>query len=309
MGTFVGHFVPGLAFTFVGLWHTICTIKCYKLKGPSQFTSTTWFRINTRNHFIKHLELYLLFTFSIVVITLQLINHPFQALNYEQASMYLHLLLLHFHSADHVGLEGHYHWLLQLIVAASVVATFLSGISSNSFPAAIVRSGCVILQGWWFMVMGFALWMPKLLPKGCHAENGEVACDSEEITKRAMAVANLEFSWAVAGVWVVVAFLTLRLNWKLEYRQLQGPTVRESDGLKLVNRLDNGVGVCFSHGINLQYMPAPFPTISFKGRSAHVRNRIHLDASTARVSSSKLDFNHDDIRANIFQVCLILRSY
>ncbi|KAJ3705882.1 hypothetical protein LUZ61_009587 [Rhynchospora tenuis] len=278
MGTFVGHFVPGLAFTFLGLWHTICTIKCYKLKGPSHFTSTTWFPINTRNHFIKHLELYLLFTFSIVVIILQLINHPFQALNYEHASMYLHvalysflaiiidlspssnslsglvttlaasvfaqeLLLLHFHSADHVGLEGHYHWLLQLIVAASVLATFLSGISSNSFPAAIVRSGCVILQGWWFMVMGFALWMPKLLPKGCHVENAEVACESEEITKRAMAVANLEFSWAVAGVWVVVAFLTLRLDWKLEYRQLQGPTVRESDGLKLVNRLDNGVGL------------------------------------------------------------------
>lgn len=91
--------------------------------------------------------------------------------------------------------------------------------------------------------MGFALWVPTLVPKGCHVENGEVACASEESTKRAMAMANLEFSWAVAGVWVLIAFLSLRLDWKLEYRQLQGPTVSESDGLKHVNRLDNSMGL------------------------------------------------------------------
>ncbi|PRQ23347.1 hypothetical protein RchiOBHm_Chr6g0260341 [Rosa chinensis] len=30
----------------------------------------------------------------------------------------LELFLLHSHSTDHVGLEEHYHWLLQLIVFA-----------------------------------------------------------------------------------------------------------------------------------------------------------------------------------------------
>lgn len=91
--------------------------------------------------------------------------------------------------------------------------------------------------------MGFALWVPTLVPKGCHVKNGEVACGSEEITKRAMAMANLEFSWAVAGVWILAAFLSLKLNWKLDYRQLQGPTASESDGLKPGNRLDNSLGL------------------------------------------------------------------
>lgn len=54
------------------------------------------------------------------------------------------LLLLRFQSAYHAGLEGHYHWLLQLVVAASLVAT---AVLSRSFGVAVVRFASVLLQG------------------------------------------------------------------------------------------------------------------------------------------------------------------
>ncbi|XP_010917244.1 uncharacterized protein [Elaeis guineensis] len=269
MGTFIGHFVPALAFILVGLWHTLNTIKAYKLKGPSHFTSTTWFPLSTSIAIPKRLELYLLFSFSVFAIILQLIDYPlltfsFKPDNYEHATIFLHvaiyssvalavdyssssesflglvgalatsvfgqeLFLLHFHSIDHAGLEGHYHWLLELIVATSLVATAISTGFPTSFPAAMVRSVSVLFQGLWFMVMGFALWVPSLVPKGCHATgsegaggHGAVACGTEEASRRAMALANLQFSWVLAGVLVLTAYLCLRPEWKcMEYRQLQ----------------------------------------------------------------------------------------
>ena len=54
------------------------------------------------------------------------------------------LLLLRFQSAYHAGLEGHYHWLLQLVVAASLVAT---AVLSRSFGVAVVLFASVLLQG------------------------------------------------------------------------------------------------------------------------------------------------------------------
>ncbi|PRQ23384.1 hypothetical protein RchiOBHm_Chr6g0260741 [Rosa chinensis] len=65
------------------------------------------------------------------------------------------LFLLHFHSTDHVGLEGHYHWLLQLIVFASVMAALAATCCQTSLLAALVLSISVVFQGCWFMNMGF----------------------------------------------------------------------------------------------------------------------------------------------------------
>ena len=70
------------------------------------------------------------------------------------------LFLLQLHSAGHAGLEGHYHWLLQLVVAASLVTTAASAVLPRSFAVAVVRSASVLLQGVGFVVMGFALWVP-----------------------------------------------------------------------------------------------------------------------------------------------------
>ncbi|CAO2191726.1 unnamed protein product [Urochloa humidicola] len=278
MGTLLGHFVPGLAFAILGLWHTLNTVKSYKLRGASGFCSTTWFPFPSPLPWLRRLELYLLLSFSLLAITDQLVDLPFLALrlhpdSLEHATMYLHLalyasvalaadvvsvrrsdsgvggvvaalatsvfgqelFLLRFHSADHAGLEGHYHWLLQLVVAASVAATAVSAVAPGSFVVAVVRSGSVLLQGVWFMVMGFALWVPALVPSGCHgvveaeaaaaAMRSAVACATEEAARRATVMANLQFSWAIAAVWAVTAYLCLRVNSAgcLEYMQLQPP--------------------------------------------------------------------------------------
>ncbi|PUZ51810.1 hypothetical protein GQ55_6G220100 [Panicum hallii var. hallii] len=274
MGTFLGHFLPGLAFAILGLWHTVNTVRAYKLRGASGFRSATWFSFPSPLRGLRRLELYLLLSFSVLAIIDQLVDLPILALclqpdSLEHATMYLHLavyasvalaadasggrdaaggvgdvvtalaasvfgqelFLLRFHSADHAGLEGHYHWLLQLAVAASLVATAASAVLPRSFAVAVVRSASVLLQGLWFVVMGFALWVPALVPSGCHAvEQGSAAtqsavvCATEAAARRAVVMANLQFSWVLAAVWVVTAYLCLRVDFGcLEYVQLQAP--------------------------------------------------------------------------------------
>ncbi|MCO5567780.1 hypothetical protein L7F22_021476 [Adiantum nelumboides] len=127
------------------------------------------------------------------------------------------LLLFHLHSADHMGLEGHYHWLLQLIIWVSLVSTLMEVSWPQSFLVALVRTLSIVFQGVWFIQMGFVLWIPMFTPKGCALKRKElhqvVRCDSEEFTMRAKALATLQFSWYLAGVVAVVllAFvLTIR---------------------------------------------------------------------------------------------------
>ncbi|KAF9615816.1 hypothetical protein IFM89_026496 [Coptis chinensis] len=102
------------------------------------------------------------------------------------------LFLLHFHSTDHVGLEGHYHWLLQLIV------------------------GC------WFLNMGFILWVPRFVPKGCMVSfveggndmHGAVTCGTNDAFLRARALANLQFSLILAAIMILTSSLCLTLAGK-----------------------------------------------------------------------------------------------
>ncbi|KAL6859108.1 hypothetical protein ACP4OV_018110 [Aristida adscensionis] len=278
MGTFLGHFLPGLAFAILGIWHTLNTVRAYKLNGAAGFRSATWFPFPSPLRGLKHLELYLLLAFSVLAIADQLVDLPILALclqpdSLEHATMYLHLavyasvalaadrlsparrdaplgevvaalaasvfgqelLLLRLHSADHAGLEGHYHWLLQLVAAASLVATAATAVLPRSFAVAVVRSASVLFQGLWFMAMGFALWVPALVPTGCHAAAGSggggggamesaVACPTEEAARRATVMANLQFSWVLAAVWVVTAYLCLSVDCRcMEYVQLQAP--------------------------------------------------------------------------------------
>ncbi|KAL2928327.1 Transmembrane protein 45B [Bienertia sinuspersici] len=236
MGTFVGHFVPGLALTILGLWHTVNTIRS------------------------QELELILILSFSVLAIILQVLDYPafhliFKLDNFEHATMFLHLaiftgftyyaeytqisdsvssvvgimagsvfsqelFLLHFHSTDHVGLEGQYHGLLQLIVSVSLLAAVTITVFPGSFPSALVLSGSVVFQGCWFLNMGFMLWVPKFVPKGCfmqhdhdkatsndmHMMHGAVSCGSPEADFRARALANLQFSWILAGILMYAAF-------------------------------------------------------------------------------------------------------
>ncbi|XP_019454160.1 PREDICTED: transmembrane protein 45B [Lupinus angustifolius] len=276
MGTLVGHIIPALALILLGLWHTINTIKSYLVKGPANFTVRFWYQFNTPLSRLKHLELVSILSFSVLAIFMQVLDFPhfqyaFKLDNFEHATMFIHLalfagfslsaelsdsldlfsgfvgtlvssvfsqelFLLHFHSTDHVGLEGHYHWLLQLIVLVSLVAAVAATAFPNNFTAALVLAITVIFQGCWFLNMGFALWFPAFVPEGC-AMNlakasgndmlGAVTCSSKEAEFRARGLANLQFSWILSAILIFAGIVCLKLSRKctiierLEYERLQ----------------------------------------------------------------------------------------
>lgn len=126
-------------------------------------------------------------------------------------------LLFHFHSADHMGLEGHYHWLLQLPIAVGILALLVEIVISQHLPVVVtLRSMSILLQGTWFIQMGITLWTPSLLPKGCSMTHGmdekTVRCVTEKALMQAKALANLQFSWHIAGIVVFTAVLFATLS-------------------------------------------------------------------------------------------------
>ncbi|KAJ4845110.1 hypothetical protein Tsubulata_030340 [Turnera subulata] len=279
MGTFTGHIVPGLALTFLGLWHIINNIRNFCLKGSADFAAKLWYPFPGPFSKLKHLELIFILSFSALSILSQLLDFPlfrfgFRLDSFEHATMFLHLaifagftlaseithtssvlsgftrmlaasifgqelFLIHFHSTDHVGLEGHYHWLLQVIVFVSLSAAITVALLPNSFVAALVLSMSVVSQGCWFLNMGFMLWVPDLIPKGCVMQvakastsemPGAVTCESPDADLRARALANLQFSWILAGISLLTGFIFIKLarsrpcssrNQSTEYEQLR----------------------------------------------------------------------------------------
>lgn len=263
MGTLAGHLVPGSALALLGLWHIINTIKSYHLKGSTHFRSSFWHPFPK----LVYLELLLIVFFSIFSIVMQVLDYPlfsfaFKLNNYEHATMFLHLaiyagftllselthksdtlfevsgilaasvfgqelFLLHYHSADHVGLEGHYHWLMQLIVSVSLLAALFATTFPSSFPSSLLLSVSVAFQGFWFINMGFMLWVPELAPKGCALRlgdggdsdmHGAIVCGTHEAGLRARAMANLQFSWILAGILIFVGCLCLSFPKKVTHR-------------------------------------------------------------------------------------------
>ncbi|KAJ0981195.1 hypothetical protein J5N97_009450 [Dioscorea zingiberensis] len=275
MGTFRGHLFPGLGITLFGLWHIFNTIKAYKHKNSKRPTSKyTWFPITIHSlPWLKPLELHLLLAFTIITmsftlhaytITLELDNLEHTAMLFfvtiyaasgiivdlhgfsDELSGLVGLLLasafanelflVHCHSSDHVGLEGHYHWLLELILVVSLVTTINTSLSSseNNYVSAIIRSMSIMAQGLWLMVMGFALYFPKFTPEGCYEgrTNQAVACGTEATEKRAAGMANLEFSLMVVGVNVLVLMVSL-WEWRghgcVGYKRIQRAVIDERE--------------------------------------------------------------------------------
>ncbi|CAA0834198.1 Family of unknown function (DUF716 [Striga hermonthica] len=147
------------------------------------------------------------------------------------------LLLFHLHSADHMGVEGQYHWLLQIAIFISFVTTILEISYPTSFLNSFVRSLSIVFQGVWLVVMGFMLWTPTLIPKGCfmNLEEGHrvVRCHGEEALERARALANIQFSWCVIGVMIFAlacyAAIVKLYSEKVEYRYLSKEEEKDDD--------------------------------------------------------------------------------
>ncbi|KAL2940766.1 Transmembrane protein 45B, partial [Bienertia sinuspersici] len=235
MGTLIGHVGPGFGFFIIGFWHLFNHLKLLAQNGPNNYKSLAWFP--TKLHRLRRLELYLIMLGCLLSVAMELFigpsrHQPFDndgtipsnhLHNFEHSSISLtffvyaffglaldkwaptnipaqyevlqllgalafgqQLLLFHLHSADHMGVEGQYHWLLQLVIFISLSTTLL-GIA------------CPVYQGVWMMVMGFALWTPGFISKGCfmHDEHGHqvVRCDGHDSLHRAKALVNIQFSW------------------------------------------------------------------------------------------------------------------
>ncbi|XP_010534912.1 PREDICTED: transmembrane protein 45B-like [Tarenaya hassleriana] len=147
------------------------------------------------------------------------------------------LFLFHLHSADHMGVEGQYHLLLQFVIFVSLVTTLMGIAMPKSFLVSFVRSSSIIFQGIWFITMGYMLWTPSLIPKGCslHLEEGHqvVRCSSHEALHRAKSLVNIEFSWSLVGITIFVMSLYLVLyrvyGQNVEYSALTTKDQTEQD--------------------------------------------------------------------------------
>lgn len=143
----------------------------------------------------------------------------------------LELLLFHLHSSDHMGVEGQYHWLLQIVILVSLIATLLGIPFPNNFLNNFVRSYSIMFQGLWLMVIGVMLWTPKFIPKGCFMilEEGYqvVRCHGHEALERAKSLVNIEFSWYIIGFTslvislYLVGFKIFTKNNNVEYHSLK----------------------------------------------------------------------------------------
>nr|GMD20690.1 transmembrane protein 45A-like [Ipomoea batatas] len=245
MGTLVGHVAPGFGFFVIGLWHLLNHIRLHALAlHPKAYISLPWFPTPR----IKYLELFLIMGGCLASISMELFIGPerHQPLapdgtipsnhlhNFEHSNIsltfliYAQLLLFHLHSADHMGVEGQYHWLLQTVIFVSLSTTLLNIPFPHSFLTGFIRSASILLQGAWFIAMGFMLWTPELIPKGCfiNSEEGHqvVRCRGPEDLERAKSLVNIQFSWYViaVAVFAVAAYLALLKVYqeKVEYQSL-----------------------------------------------------------------------------------------
>ncbi|KAK2976989.1 hypothetical protein RJ640_019209 [Escallonia rubra] len=137
-------------------------------------------------------------------------------------------LMFHLHSSDHMGVEGQYHMLLQLVILVSLITTLMGIGYPKSFMISFVRSLSILFQGLWLMVMGIMLWTPEFMPKGCfmNLEEGHlvVRCHGDEALHRAKSLVNIEFSWFLIGVTIFAVLVYLALikiyPEKVEYQSL-----------------------------------------------------------------------------------------
>ncbi|KAK8597052.1 hypothetical protein V6N12_065529 [Hibiscus sabdariffa] len=144
-------------------------------------------------------------------------------------------LLFHFHSADHMGVEGHYHLLLQSAIVVSLASTLLAIGLPNSFMVSFIRSISVVYQGVWLVLMGYMMWTPALVPKGCflHFEDGHqiLSCSTHEALHRAKSLVNILFSWTLIAVTIFVITLYLVLA-KLYGQNVEYSTLKKEEDLE-----------------------------------------------------------------------------
>ncbi|XP_047977310.1 transmembrane protein 45A-like [Salvia hispanica] len=188
-------------------------------------------------HNLEHATISLTFlTYASFAVILDRISPPARsALTHLLGALTLaqELLLFRLHSTDHAGLEGRYHWLLQILILAALALTVISTADPRSFLLSFARSLAIFAQGVWLVVIGVMLYTPRLMPKGCAVgvEDGHyvVLCGSGEAVERAKSLATILFSYYVVGVAVFgvgsyLYLLKLYSKDQVEYHNLEDAT-------------------------------------------------------------------------------------
>ncbi|CAJ1949886.1 unnamed protein product [Sphenostylis stenocarpa] len=126
-----------------------------------------------------------------------------------------------------IGLEGQYHYFLQLLIPVSFITTLMGIGYPKSFMVSFVRSLSIVFQGLWLMIAGFLLYTPGFQPKGCvtHLKEYKVTCNDDKAHHRAVALVNIQFSWLLIGVTIFAMsfymFLIRIYGAKVEYVSLR----------------------------------------------------------------------------------------
>ncbi|XP_034594479.1 uncharacterized protein [Setaria viridis] len=234
----LGHVVPGIIISGIGLWQLFNHIRLFSL-DPGTYVAPAWFPAPR----VRYLELLVIlaggaygfvsemfrsmpFNADGSIPEARLRHHEHAAIYativfYAGAAVYLdhsrllrgrrtlctllgalvyaqELFMFHVHSTDHAGVEGQFHWILQVIVAACLATALLGAGFPQSLAVSMVRSVALTFQGVWFMVIG-VMWLPGLIANGCSLEDGghSIRCHSDKSEHHAKAVINLQFGWCL----------------------------------------------------------------------------------------------------------------
>ncbi|KMT11444.1 hypothetical protein BVRB_5g107680 [Beta vulgaris subsp. vulgaris] len=124
-------------------------------------------------------------------------------------------LLFYFHSTNHKGLEGYYHYILVLLIGLCVITSVAGTLVPSSFPVDLSNSIAITLQGLWFYQTAFTLYGP-MMPEGCQLKGDDIVCHSKLSQTRGELLANFQLFLMVIGVFVVISasysFASSRFN-------------------------------------------------------------------------------------------------
>ncbi|XP_057775354.1 uncharacterized protein LOC130994304 [Salvia miltiorrhiza] len=268
-----GHVSLGFAFLIIGMWHLFNSIKHHSLH-PKTFISLPWFpvprfkylepitiilvtsvfiiselfagggRPATAPNNLRHLEHSIIaISFSLYAVFAVLFDRIAAPLPAQRVLLHLlqaaafaqQLLILHLHSTDHAGVEGQYHWLMQIVTLVTLIATISVAGNPASFLSSFVRGFSVIFQGIWLVVMGFMLWTPEWMPEGCFLKAEAVLCHGDRALRRAKALVNLQFGlYLIALTVCAMVFYLVVIKFypqeKAEYRSLMTKFDDEEEG-------------------------------------------------------------------------------
>lgn len=113
-------------------------------------------------------------------------------------------LLFYFHSTNHKGLEGYYHYILVLLIGLCVLTSVAGALVPSSFPLDLSNSIAITLQGLWFYQTAFTLYGP-MMPNGCQLKGDDIVCHSADSQIRGELFANFQLFSMVVGIFVLIS--------------------------------------------------------------------------------------------------------